>query len=131
MREKTRKNPKKRDLFSNIFNPTNTIKITRTRTVRRVMAEEATPDEMQQLREQIAALTNTVAALALQNNVNQGNAHKTKLRFPLFDGDNVESWLFRCEQYFSVQNMDKVMKVTFGLAKLQETSLKMGGVWVG
>nr|GEX79521.1 hypothetical protein [Tanacetum cinerariifolium] len=73
-----------------------------------------------EIRQSLAALTSTIAAIGGQNNqmVNPNVGTQAILfsgwanvEFPKFQGDNVRDWAFKCDQFFSVDNTPEMEKV--------------------
>ena len=58
---------------------------------------------------------------------NQGQNNQfhrvTKLEFPKFGGDNVRDWMFRCEQFFKVDNVPDESKVNLISIHLYDVAL--------
>nr|GEX00854.1 putative mitochondrial protein [Tanacetum cinerariifolium] len=81
-------------------------------------------------------MRNLVAALGLKQNqaVNQGGQvnqfeRLAKVKFLKFQGDDVRDWIFRCEQFFSIDNTpneEKVGRVTIN--QEHAISLYLGGL---
>ncbi|XP_074293193.1 uncharacterized protein LOC141620149 [Silene latifolia] len=45
------------------------------------------------------------------------------IKFPTFDGSDVEDWLFKCTQFFSVTDVDNILKVTYAAMHLEAKAL--------
>ncbi|GJY34483.1 hypothetical protein Tco_0418952 [Tanacetum coccineum] len=80
---------------------------------------------MNEIRQSLAALTSTIAAIGGPNNqlVNpnvgrQANqfSRLAKVKFLKFQGDNVRDWAFKCDQFFAVDNTPEgeKVKIIFG-----------------
>nr|GEZ61701.1 reverse transcriptase [Tanacetum cinerariifolium] len=94
-------------------------------------------DLMLQLQESINQLTSKVATIetsqvCLINDVtkfrnNEGSRRQylrlTKLEFPRFLGEDVKGWLYRCQQFFKVDNVADSEKVKLASIHLYDKAL--------
>lgn len=60
------------------------------------------------------------------NNPNQGqySTRISKIDFPRFDGSRVKEWLYKCEQFFSLDNTPPESKVRLASIHLDGTALQ-------
>ena len=58
-----------------------------------------------------------------QANRVQGYGRLTKLEFPKFSGDNVKDWLYRCNQFFQLDNVAANQKVPIASIRLYDKAL--------
>ncbi|XP_074277350.1 uncharacterized protein LOC141600986 [Silene latifolia] len=91
------------------------------------MANPELANEVQQLKAQVETLVQSIASLSLQpgrlaGNIN-GMVRSPTIKFPMFDGSNVDDWLFKCAQFFSVSETDEVTKVTYASMHLEAKAL--------
>ncbi|GJR80110.1 hypothetical protein Tco_0150895 [Tanacetum coccineum] len=77
-------------------------------------------DAMTEIRQTLAAMNSTITALSIQTTqvVNHGTGRQAnqfgrlaKVEFPKFHGDDVRGWVFRCEQFFLIDNTPPEEKV--------------------
>ncbi|GJV14754.1 hypothetical protein Tco_1360077 [Tanacetum coccineum] len=73
-------------------------------------------EEMEKLREEMRTTAMEVSTSQLGRN--QGDQKKnmqftrvTKIEFPKFGGDDVKGWMYKCEQFFKVDNVPDEQKV--------------------
>ncbi|KAK9715846.1 hypothetical protein RND81_06G193500 [Saponaria officinalis] len=93
------------------------------------MANEELEQEVLRLKTQMEAMIQNVATLSLQVNDraggNRGNnlVRSPTIKFPIFNGEDVDSWMFKCEQFFSVTEIAANMKVTYASMHLESKAL--------
>ncbi|XP_074313878.1 uncharacterized protein LOC141649077 [Silene latifolia] len=90
----------------------------------------ANPDletDVKTLQEQVSALIETLSTLSLNPGRNLGGPNtmvrSPTIKFPTFNGDEVDDWLFKCTQFFSVTDVDSTTKVTYAAIHLESKAL--------
>ncbi|GJS89213.1 gypsy/ty3 retroelement polyprotein [Tanacetum coccineum] len=58
-----------------------------------------------------------------QDNKVNGYARLTKLEFPKFNGDDVKGWIYRCNQFFQLDNVAENQKVRIASIHLHDKAL--------
>ncbi|XP_022026308.1 uncharacterized protein LOC110927012 [Helianthus annuus] len=53
-----------------------------------------------------------------------GNNRLTKVKFPKFNGDDVEGWLYKCEHFFSIDETPERYKVRYAAVHLEGRALQ-------
>ncbi|XP_074287822.1 uncharacterized protein LOC141612975 [Silene latifolia] len=91
------------------------------------MGDAELKSDVQQLKAQMETITQSLANLANQGLTN-GNSSNNLIRsptikFPVFNGDDIEGWLFKCDQFFSVTDVDAIQKVTYVSMHLESKAL--------
>ncbi|GJR37811.1 reverse transcriptase [Tanacetum coccineum] len=92
---------------------------------------ELVDERMSRLERALEGLSSQVAGLAIQNqhlgNVNRGNQlHHTrlaKIEFPKFSDEDVRGWVFRCEQFFNLDQVTDEEKVNLISIHLYDKAL--------
>ncbi|XP_074317936.1 uncharacterized protein LOC141654717 [Silene latifolia] len=93
------------------------------------MPDQELASEVQQLKSQMETLVQSIANLSLQpgrfgSSPNNNNMVRSPtIKFPTFDGSNVDDWLFKCAQFFSMSETDEVTKVTYASMHLETRAL--------
>ncbi|XP_074301263.1 uncharacterized protein LOC141632631 [Silene latifolia] len=83
--------------------------------------------DIQTLKDQVSTMVQTLATLSLNQGRNSGGVNimvrSPTIKFPTFDGTDVEDWLFKCTQFFSITDVDNVAKVTYTTMHLEAKAL--------
>ncbi|GJV55960.1 retrotransposon-related protein [Tanacetum coccineum] len=85
-------------------------------------------DKLTSIQQTLAELSNQVLGLSLQNqqmgNGNRGNhSRMAKIEFPRFNGEDVKGWVFRCEQFFVLDQIPDAEKVNLISIHLYDKAL--------
>jgi len=89
--------------------------------------------EMEQMRELITGLSRQVFHIASNSGGSEegssGNPNHSLLRlarveFPKFLGEDVQGWIYKCDQFFEIDNVDEDVKVRIASIHLSERALQ-------
>ncbi|GJZ09110.1 putative mitochondrial protein [Tanacetum coccineum] len=105
-----------------------------TRTITRTSKNEdrGVNERLRSVEESLAQVTRALQEITTMNLGMTGNGRNqnqqqftrmTKVEFPKFLGDDVKGWIFRCEQFFSIDEIPKNRKVTLISVHLFDTAL--------
>ena len=86
---------------------------------------ESGTDDLTTMKQQLADLQATLAGLSSKvdsilnrhSSFDPGNhlTHLSKFEFHRFDGEDLEGWIFRCDQFFSLDDTDDPIKASIHL----------------
>ncbi|GJS13677.1 retrotransposable element Tf2 [Tanacetum coccineum] len=89
-------------------------------------------ERLRSVEETLAQITRAMQEMVTMNQGLNGNGRNqnqnqftrmTKVEFPKFSGDDVKGWIFRCEQFFSIDEILKNQKVKLIYVHMLDTAL--------
>jgi len=89
--------------------------------------------EIERLREFVTGLSMQMSQVAnnyrgsgegSSGNFNQSLSRLSRVEFPKFWGEDVQGWIYKCEQFFEVDNMEEGMKVRVASIHLSDKALQ-------
>ncbi|GJZ13822.1 hypothetical protein Tco_0549052 [Tanacetum coccineum] len=91
-------------------------------------SDDVVNEILKSVEETLANITQTMQQMVIMNQGNRNpNQHQftrmTKVEFPKFLGDDVKGWIFRCEQFFSIDEIPDNQKVRLISVHLFDTAL--------
>ncbi|GJU29432.1 hypothetical protein Tco_1173021 [Tanacetum coccineum] len=94
--------------------------------------DDGVNERLRFVEEALANITQTMQEMVIMHQGMNGNGQSqnqhqftrmTKVDFPKFSGDDVKGWIFRCEQFFSIDEISENHKVKLIYVHLFDTAL--------